>query len=78
MIKADKRKFGVCIVAQDQHYYKHLDAKKVVDRNTQPSGEEKAMKEAQRLANKLGKKVTVLLSKYNVYPDKTVLHTEEE
>lgn len=78
MIKRDKRKYSINIVSGSSRdtFYKHLDPKKSVKKsildyifkNTFPTGEEKALKEAQRLANRTGKKVTVLTSVYNVYP----------
>ncbi len=68
MIKRDNRKYSICIVAgseKDTHY-KHLGKK---DPAKCDSGQAKALKEAQRLANETGSKVTVLTSVYNVYPD---------
>lgn len=80
-IKEDKRRFSVCIASGDNRYYKHMDDKKTkqsiesykiedfcIDKPVLCTG--KALIEAQRIANKEGKKVTVLVSMYNVYPDK--------
>ena len=70
MIKNDKRKFAICIAGGDARYYKHLDDKHLPFKDASAMGINKAKKEAQRLANKTGKKITVLESAYNVYPDR--------
>jgi len=80
MIKPDKRKYSICIVSKSPKdcHYKHLDPLKHYEKDPDNScigrltGQEKALHEAQKLANKLGKKVTVLTSSYNVYPDEVV------
>jgi len=85
-IKEDKRKFSICIASGDMRYYKHLDSKnkrvcnglcneeneKCASSCVLETGLNKALIEAQRLANKTGKKVCVMSSVYNVFPDKEV------
>jgi hypothetical protein len=67
MIKQDKRKYSICVVSRSSkdNHFKLLNKKAGGD-----EGFQKALKEAQRLANQTGKKVTVLTSVFNVYPDK--------
>jgi hypothetical protein len=67
MIKTDKNKFSINIVRHSSldTFYRHFDDK-------EGCGLDKAMKEAQRLANETGKKVIVLQSVANVYPDEVL------
>lgn len=71
MIKQDKNKFCVNIVRHSKldAFYRHFDGKDGL-------GIAKAMKEAQRLANETGKKVIIMQSIANVYPDKAL--TQEQ
>jgi hypothetical protein len=71
-IKTDRNKFSINIVRHSSldTFYRHFDSK-------EGSGLNKALKEAQRLANETGKKVVVLQSIANVYPD-TVLTQDQK
>ena len=70
-VKKDKRRYSICVAQGDTRYHKHIGKEQ-----GEKVGLESALREAQRLANQTGKKITVLTSKYNVYPEK--LMTIEE
>jgi predicted metalloendopeptidase len=72
MIKQDKNKFCINIVRHSNldAFYRHFDSK-------EGAGLDKAMKEAQRLANETGKKVVIMQSIANVYPDKVLTQDQK-
>ena len=72
MIKIDKNKFSVCIVrgSEKDTLYRHFDTKEC-------TGGKKALEEAQRLANETGRKVVVLTSVFNVYPNKPLTEAQK-